>query len=292
MAYMRIAIIGSTGQLGTELRNRLGEAAVPLAHADIELTNSESVDAALSLPGLSAVINAAAYNLVDKAEDEPDVAIAVNALGPRRLAEFCERRGIPLVHVSSDFVFGLDADRSTPYTESDAPGPQSAYAVSKLAGEYFVQAHCQRHFILRTCGLFGPTREFGKGNFVETMIRLAKERGELRVVSDQRCTPTSTRDLATAMVKLLETESYGLYHATNSGSTTWHGFATEIVNAMRLNVPVHAITSAAFAAKARRPPYSVLDCHKLTAATGFSFPSWQDGLAAYIADRQFRIAKP
>ncbi|MGE3316676.1 MAG: dTDP-4-dehydrorhamnose reductase [Planctomycetaceae bacterium] len=289
---MRIAVIGATGQLGTELCNRIGEAAVPLGHAEVELTSAESIHAALSQLDVTAVINAAAYNLVDKAEDEPEVAYAVNALGPRQLARYCESRGVPFVHISSDFVFGLDAERSTPYRENDAPGPQSAYAVSKLAGECFVRGNCRRHFVLRTCGLFGPTRELGRGNFVETMIRLAKERGELKVVSDQRCTPTSTRDLAIAIIKLLETEEYGLYHATNSGSTTWHGFATEIVKVAGLKVPVHAISSLDFAAKAKRPSYSVLDCQKLTSAAGFAFPSWQEALADYVTDRQFRIAKP
>lgn len=270
----------------------LGDAAVPLGHAEIELSSEASVEATLAQVEPKAVINAAAYNLVDQAEDEPAAAFAVNAIGPRNLAQYCERTGIPLVHVSSDFVFGLDTSRATPYSESDAPGPQSAYAVSKLAGEYFVRGQCRRSFVLRTCGLFGPTRAPGRGNFVETMIRLATERGELRVVSDQRCTPTSTRDLATAILKLLETEAYGLYHATNFGSTTWHGFASEIVKVAGLDVPVRPISSADFAAKARRPHYSVLDCRKLTEATGFEFPSWQDALATYLADRQMRMAKP
>jgi len=289
---MRIALVGSTGQLGTELRARLGVAAVPLGHAHIELADASSVAAALERVGPSAVINAAAYNLVDQAEDEPAAAFAVNALGPRHLAMFCAKRDIPLVHISSDFVFGLDAQRNTPYVESDAPGPQSAYAVSKLAGEYFVQAHCRQHFVLRTCGLFGPTRTLGRGNFVETMLRLADEQGELRVVNDQRCTPTSTRDLATAIVRLLETDAYGLYHATNSGSATWHEFAVEIVHQARRNVPVRAITTVEFAAKARRPRYSVLDCRKLSRTLGFEFPTWQAALAAYLAARSARGELP
>lgn len=287
---MKIAVIGSTGQLGTDLCRLLRDAAVPLGHGDIELTDSRRVEAMLSNVDPDAVINAAAYNFVDKAEDEPDRAFAVNAIGPRNLAMFCENRGIALVQVSSDFVFGLDAFRATPYCEADAPGPQSAYAVSKLSGEYFVSAYCARHFVVRTCGLFGPTREPGRGNFVETMIRLAHERGELRVVNDQRCTPTSTCDLATAIIKLLQTEQYGLYHATSSGSATWHEFAREIVSVTGLNVPVHAISTAEFAAKARRPAYSVLDCTKLKQVTGFEFRSWREALAEYLADRQFRAA--
>ncbi len=278
--------------MGTELRTRLGDAVVPLGHAEIELTDAGSVNGALEQIGPTAVVNAAAYNLVDRAEDEPASAFAVNALGPRHLAQYCARVDIPLVHVSTDFVFGADRKRQTPYLETDAPGPQSAYAISKLAGEYFVQAHCRRHFVLRTCGLFGPTREPGRGNFVETMLRLATEKGELRVVNDQRCTPTATRDLATAIVRLLETDNFGLYHATNRGSTTWHEFATEIVRLAGLNILVRAISTAEFAAKAQRPAFSVLDGRKLARAIGWEFPEWRESLEAYLAARPRHGGRP
>src|SRR5262249_53174380 len=147
------------------------------------------------------VVNCAAYNLVDKSESEPDVAFTVNAFGPRLLAKLCAEREATLVHFSTDHVFGVDSARTTPWTEADAPGPVSVYGASKLAGEHFVRAICSKHVVIRTCGLYGVWGSGGKGtNFVETMLRLAGQGKPLRVVADQRCTPTYTVDLAEAVV--------------------------------------------------------------------------------------------
>lgn len=287
---MSIAVIGAGGQLGTELLSCLSGEVIPLGHAEIELTDPSGVEAALAAASPRIVINAAAYNFVDQAEDEPDAAFAVNALGPRNLARYCGPRDVALLHVSTDYVFsgricidGLDAVRSVPYSESDRPEPLSAYGVSKLAGEQFVKGLCPKHFIVRTCGLYGRTRSRGKGNFVETMLRLGRERDELKVVNDQRCTPTATTDLARAIAALLETEAYGLYHATNSGSTTWYEFAREILRLADIDIPLRPISTAEFGAKARRPPFSVLDCSKLAAATGIQMPPWQQALAQYLS---------
>jgi dTDP-4-dehydrorhamnose reductase len=282
---MRIALIGALGQLGTGLEAVLEGAVVPLAHAAIEITDEASVEAALSQAQPELVINCAAYNLVDKAESEPDVAYRHNALGPRNVARWCGRQGASLLHVSTDFVFGPPGPRSTPFGEDELPNPCSAYAISKLAGEYFVAAHCPRHFIVRTCGLYGRARTPGKGNFVETMLRLGKEKGAVTVVDDQCCTPTAAADLALAIKALVAHDAYGVYHATNSGSTTWFGFAQEIFRQARLDVKVQPTTSAAFGAAARRPIYSVLDNSKLTRTIGYALPDWQDALARYLAQR-------
>ena len=282
---MRIALIGAHGQLGTALQSCLAGDVIALEQEDIEITDARSVETALTAAGSDCVINAAAYNLVDQAEDEPDVAYAVNSLGPRNLAVYCGERNIQLLHVSSDYVFGLDGERTTPYRETDAPGPLSAYGTSKLAGEYFVQSRCPRHFVVRTCGLYGQLGPRAMGNFVETMLRLGSERDELSVVDDQRCTPTATADLARAIAALVETGEYGLYHATNSGDMTWYEFACEIFRLAGIDVTVNPITSAQFGAKALRARYSVLDNRKLTAAIGFQLPAWQDALARYLADR-------
>lgn len=296
---MRIAIIGAQGQLGKSLRRQLAGDVAALSHADLELTDADSVDAALARAAPDVVINAAAYNFVDRAEDEPDTAFAVNGLGPRNLAVACNAREAVLVHVSSDYVFSgridvesLHARRTIPYCEIDRPEPLSAYAVSKLAGEYFVRSIARRHFVLRTCGLFGETKQAGRGNFVETMLRLAEERGELRVVDDQRCTPTAAVDLAKAIGLLIETNRYGLYHATNSGSATWYEFACEIFRQARRELDVHPITTDEFGAKARRPCYSVLDTGKLSTATGFELPPWQDALRRYLTARAEQGAVP
>lgn len=279
---MRIALLGVHGQLGAALANSLSVTVIPLTSADVDVSDSAQVAAALDAAGPDLVVNASAYNFVDKAEDEPARAYAVNALGPRNLADWCARHEAPLVHVSSDYVFGLDAARQTPYVETDLPGPLGAYAVSKLAGEAFVRSLCPRHYIFRTCGLYGEARSAGKGNFVKTMLRLGKERGAVSVVDDQWCTPTSAVDLAGAIARLIATDQYGLFHATNSGETTWYRLAVEIFRLANLNVEVRPVTTAEYPTKARRPPYSVLDSSKLSVAIGVPLPAWQDALASYV----------
>lgn len=286
---MRGVVIGAYGQLGTDLMTALaarpGVEAIPLGHADVEITNLAQVETTLNGLQPEFVINCAAYNLVDQAEEEPEVAYAVNALGPRNLARACQRRGVVLMHVSTDYVFGAAGHRPAPYSESEVPGPVSAYGTSKLAGEYFVQAECARHFIVRTCGLYGHRAARGKGNFVETMLRLGRERPELKVVSDNRCTPTATRDLADWIVKLIHTEKYGTYHATNNGDCSWYEFATEIFRLAEIAVRVLPVPTSAFPTKARRPPYSVLDNQRLEAAIGQPLPTWHAALAEYLRAR-------
>lgn len=261
----------------------LGPDAVGLTHADVEITDPASIAAALdqSLPDV--VINTAAYNQVDKAEQELQAAFAINAFGPLHLARFCAERSLTFVHVSTDYVFGQDARRATPYTELDLPGPVSVYGTSKLAGEHLVRATCPQSFVVRTCGLYGRPTSAGKGNFVRTMLKLAKDRDELKVVDDQHCTPTSTADLAAAIIALLETDAYGLYHITNAGSTTWYGFAKAIFELSGIDIRVTPIASAEFAAAARRPPYSVLDCTRFTERTGATLRPWRDALAEYLS---------
>jgi dTDP-4-dehydrorhamnose reductase len=280
---MRIAIVGAGGQLGRELARRCDpNDTLALTHRNIEITESRSIAEALDGKRVDVVINAAAYNFVDRAEDEPDVAWIVNARGPRLLAEWCAANNAVCVHVSTDHVFGLDAERSRPYVETDAPGPVGAYGVSKLAGEYFVRAACRRHFVVRTCGLYGRPPAGGKGNFVETMLRLGRGKGEVRVVNDQHCTPTAAADLAGMILALIRTGAYGLYHATNAGQTTWHEFAQEIFRLSGTIARALPITTDEFGARARRPGYNVLDCSKLQSATGTTPRDWRDALAEYL----------
>lgn len=285
---MRIALIGAAGQLGTDLQSELtSEEVVPLGHSQIELASDTSVADGLTAAAPDLVLNCAAYNLVDKAEDEPHIAYDINALGPRRLAIWCADHDIPLVHFSSDYVFGLDSTRTEPYQEDDAPGPQSAYAASKLQGEYFVRSLCPQHFVIRTCGLYGVAgaRGAGKGNFIEAMLRLGSERDELGVVNDQRCTPTSTADLAAATARLIRTELFGLYHATNEGDMTWFELASEVFRQADITVTVNPITSEQFGARAARPSYSVLSCQRLANAIDTPLPEWPDAVARYLAAR-------
>jgi dTDP-4-dehydrorhamnose reductase len=280
---MKVALIGAAGQLGTALTSTLPPAnsLVPLTHAEIEIRDPRSVEAALSAADPDCVINAAAYNFVDRAEDEPNLAHAVNALGPQNLARWCAQHDATLLHVSTDYVFS-DDHRRTPCAETDPAAPASAYARSKFAGEEFVRAECPSHFVVRTCGLYGRAQSAGKGNFVRTMLRMAAEGRPLKVVDDQHCTPSFAIDVATALWKLIASGRFGLYHATNSGVTTWHGLACEIFRVAGLSTQVTAISSRDFPQKAKRPAYSVLDCSKLAATIGIALPTWQDALVRYV----------
>jgi dTDP-4-dehydrorhamnose reductase len=302
---MTTALIGVTGQLGTDLLRILSGDIAPISHSDMELTDADSIQACLDRIRPRIVINTAAYNLVDKAEDEIDDAMSVNALGPARLARWCQENDATLVHFSTDYVFGSHsapisdgrtsqpadpapaAPPTAPRCEADLAVPESVYAASKFAGENLVRAICPRHFVIRTCGLYGvaATQGAGKGNFVETMLRLGRDRDELAIVDDQHCTPTATRDLAQATAELIETGQYGLYHATNSGATTWHDLAKEIFRQAEIDVAVRPISTAEFGAKAARPAYSVLNCQKLEGAIGRPLPPWQDALSQYLIDR-------
>jgi dTDP-4-dehydrorhamnose reductase len=286
---MRIVIIGAGGQLGTELQTALAGDLLPLSRDQLDLTRDESFDTALSNAAPEVVVNAAAWNLVDRAEDEPQTAFDVNALGPRRLARWCGRAGVPLVQISTDYVFsGLLDDggrRFLPYRETDRPDPRSAYGVSKLAGEHFVRAFCPDHLIVRTCGLYGRPPEGGKGNFVETMLRLGTQRRELRVVDDQECTPTAAADLARMIAALVAAGARGTFHATNAGSTTWCGFARAIFGIAKLDVNVQPITTTDYGAKAIRPGYSVLSTDRLTQATRMPPRPWKEALEQYLAKR-------
>jgi dTDP-4-dehydrorhamnose reductase len=236
-------------------------------------------------PGV--VVNCAAYNFVDRAEAEPEAAFAVNAWGVRQLALACRDLGCVVVHFSSDYVFGLDDTRQTPYAETDAPGPVSVYGLSKLAGEYLVRGLCPRHFVIRTCGLYGVWGSGGKGgNFIETMLRLAGQGKPLRVVNDQTCTPSYTVDVATAAAALVGTQHYGLYHLTNGGATTWHDFAAAIFELAGVKADLAPVSSREYGAAARRPAYSVL-ARGACEALGLPPPRpWRAALAAYLEERK------
>jgi dTDP-4-dehydrorhamnose reductase len=284
---MRVAVIGAKGQLGSDLVSRLGNQAVALSHAEIDVTQQESIWSVLDRVHPEAVINCAAYNLVDKAESEGELAMLTNRRGPGFLGDYCRERDLKLLHVSTDYVFD-GREGHQPWSEEDEPMAIGTYAASKLAGEQLVRTHCPRHFVVRTCGLYGREASHAKGNFVETMLRLGRERPELRVVSDQHCTPTSTNCLSTALVELIKGERYGLYHATNSGHCSWFDFASEIMRLANLRTRIIPITTAEYGARARRPTYSVLNCSKLTRVLGWSMPSWRDALARYLTERDRR----
>jgi dTDP-4-dehydrorhamnose reductase len=284
---MKIAILGAGGQLGQDLREILGAEAVPLTRADADLTRPEQLRAALTALRPEVVVNCAAYNLVDKAETEPAAAFAVNTLGVRNLAVVCRDLNCTLAHFSTDYVFGLDDARAEPYREDDCPGPVSVYGSSKAAGEDFVRSLCPRHFVVRTCGLYGHKGIGGKGgNFVETMLRKATEGAKLRVVADQRCTPTASADLAHAAALLIRTQAYGLYHFTNAEACSWFEFARAIFDLSGRSADLVPITSAEFGAPARRPRYSVLACDRYDGLGLAPRARWEEALRVYLAGRR------
>lgn len=227
---MRIAILGAQGQLGHAFSQRLGEQALALGRAQADLTKPDTVAAALKSYRPTVVLNCAAYNQVDQAELDSEAAFAVNALGVRRLAQVCAELDCVLVHYSTNYVFGLDRARHHPYLEEDEAVPVSAYGASKVTGEGFVRSLCPRHFVLRTTGLFGPRGANSRGScFVDNVLRWAGEGKSLRIVNDQICTPTYTRDLVDATLRLVQNGAYGLYHVTASGACSWHEFACAVL---------------------------------------------------------------
>jgi dTDP-4-dehydrorhamnose reductase len=282
---MRVAVLGADGQLGRELLSHLS-APQPLRRADCDLARGDTVRHAVERGAFDVLVNCAAYNLVDRAETEPDAAFAVNALGTRHLARACAARGTKLVHFSTDYVFGRET-RGIPFTETDAPAPASAYGVSKLAGEHCALAASPSALVIRSSGLYGAHGVGGKGgNFVETMLRLAREGKPLRVVNDQRCTPTYTVDLAGATEELVRLGATGLVHVTNGGDCTWFEFAREIFRLAGLAPHLTPITSAEFGAPARRPAYSVLSNARAHGLGVKPLRHWKDALAAYLAARR------
>jgi dTDP-4-dehydrorhamnose reductase len=194
----------------------------------------------------------------------------------------CRQLQCPLVQISTDYVFAGNRPPGRPWRESDEPHPQGIYALSKLHGEQQA-AQWEKHFVVRTCGLYG--RSPHNNNFVETMLRLGRERNHLRVVDDQHCTPTYVAHLAAAVLFLLQTENYGIYHIVNSGATTWHEFAGEIFRQARMAVELQPITTAEYGAAAPRPAYSVLDTGKYRGLGGPEMPPWREALAEYLAAR-------
>ena len=284
----RYVVIGATGQLGSDLVRTFDGAGtlIPLTHQQIDILDAASAAATLVALRPTHVINTAAWNLVDRAEDEPRAAFAINGEAVGTLAAVCERIGATLVHFSTDYVF--DGAKRAPYVEDDTPNPLSAYGESKLAGERLARERCARAIVVRVAALFGTARSSGKGgtNFVETMLRAAAAGRTLRVVTDQVTTPSYTVDVARSVWRLLAEASPGIYHVTGDGETTWYEFAREIFRREGLTPALTGVSAAEFGARARRPPYSVLAHRALRALGHPEPPPWTDGLAAYLAERR------
>lgn len=282
---MRVVLIGANGQLGHDLQQKL-EAwdIIPLTHVDLEIRDFEAVDHLLDVNKPDYVINTAAYHRVDDCEDDPLPAFEVNAYAVRNLAQVCAKYGIALVHLSTDYVF--DGRKTSPYTESDLPNPLNVYGVSKLAGEYFVQNYCPEHIIVRTSGLYGVAGASGKGgNFIETMLRLAREEKPISVVADQTLSPTFTSDLAESIRELMQIEARGLFNVTNSGQTSWFEFAQAIFELADFTPELSRTTTEAFGAKASRPAYSVMAHDRLLKEGLEGLRPWNLALSDYLRQK-------
>lgn len=284
---MRLLVTGSSGQLALSLHELCRSNAVHLmrlGRPDLDLTFTTTIERAIADVSPAVVINAAAYTAVDQAEREPTLAMQINAEGAGAVAAACQRLDIPIIHISTDYVF--DGLKREPYTEVDATAPATAYGRSKLAGEHCVAAAAPRHVILRTSWLHSP---FGS-NFVKTMLRLSGTMPEIRVVNDQVGNPTYAPHLAEAVLAIATRISdapsshslWGTYHASGSGAATWYDFAQEIFRQSHLlgrpKVTLRAIGSSDFSTLAKRPANSRLDCSRLDKTFGVRLPRWETGI--------------
>lgn len=284
----RYVLIGAAGQLGSDLVRTFDGAGalVPLTHRDVDILDAARTAATLAALRPTHVINTAAWNLVDRAEDEPRAAFALNRDAVGALAATCEQLGATLVHFSTDYVF--DGAKRTPYDEDDAPNPLSAYGESKLAGERLARERCTRAVLIRVAALFGIARSAGKGgtNFVETMLGAAAAGRPLRVVADQVTAPSYTLDVARAVWRIVTSGRCRVFHVSGSGETTWYEFAREIFRREGIAPTLRAVTAQEFGARAKRPAYSVLGHAALRALGHPALPAWTEGLTAYLAERR------
>lgn len=292
---MKILITGCKGQLGSEITKCLKRGYTEIGTPSIlqkecevtgididelDITKLNDVLAFFEKGQFDAVINCAAFTNVDGCEVKRDDAFKVNAIGPRNLAIASERYGAKLIHISTDYVF--PGNGTKPCMETDIPHPESAYGYTKLMGEQYVREFCPHYFIVRTAWLYG----YDGKNFVKTIMNAARKYGHLTVVNDQIGNPTNAADLAHHLLKLADTEEYGVYHATGSGECSWYDFAVAIVKEAGIDATVEPCTSEEYAAAhpdaADRPKYSALDNQMLRVTVGDEFRPWQDALACFM----------
>lgn len=278
---MKVVVTGVRGQLGYDLEKQLtarNHQVFSIDRNTLDITDEKAVQAYFEEVKPDALIHSAAYTNVDAAEEDKETAYNVNALGSKYLAQAASTVGAKMVYVSTDYVF--DGTASEPYEVDHPTHPLGVYGETKFAGEEFVKQHLDRYFIVRTAWVFG----INGNNFVKTMLRLSEERDELGVVYDQVGSPTYTVDLARFMIDLVESEKYGVYHATNEGVCSWYDFAVEIFKQAGVNVKVNPLTSDQFPRPAARPKYSVLSKKKIIEQGFLPLQNWKDALSTYLRE--------
>ena len=276
---MKVLVLGSKGQLGTELCISLEAGSIDYVGVDKDDVNITMLDSVVNITSEvnpDIIINCAAYTQVDKCETEIDLAYAVNAIGARNAAIAAEKSSSKLIHISTDFVY--DGHKRSPYYEFDEVNPISMYGKTKLAGEMFIKQFCKNSFIIRTSWLYGHHG----ANFVKTMLRLSESRSELSVVHDQVGTPTYVNDLVDAIIKVMSSERYGVYHFSNEGKCSWNEFAKKIFELSGKEIQVNEITGAEFGAPAERPSYSVMEKYMFRQEFDYKAPDWETSLKVYL----------
>jgi len=276
---LRVLIVGAQGMLGSDLKRSLKDTlqVIGTDKEDFDITNQRETLGALLKIRPQWVINVAAYTQVDRCEEEMELAFKVNAEGVKNLALACKEIQAKLFHVSTDYVF--DGEKQEPYLEEDAPMPISVYGQSKLKGESYIQMLLNDFIIIRSGGLYGKRGV----NFVNTIIKMAKERNELTVVNDQWVSPTYTVDLSRAMGALMNGFSKGIFHVVNSGTCTWYQFACKVLELIGSKSKVIPISSNQLNRPAKRPGFSVLNCKKFTEVTGMELRPWDEALTEYTS---------
>jgi len=280
---MKLVVIGANGQLGMDLMKVFADVnPVPLTHGDIEVSDIDSVAGTMSSLKPTLVINTAAYHKVDDCEKNPDRAYQVNSLGPLNLARVADSQQFELLHISTDYVF--DGKKQVPYVETDVPHPLNVYGVTKVAGEHLMAANASRYYVVRSSGLYGHNKCRAKGgrNFIDTMLALANEGKNIRVVEDEVLTPTYTYHLALQIRELVGTHAYGLYHATNNGYCSWYEFAREIFRLAGLHPDLKPSSVKETLSPVKRPSYSVLENAALQSLKIDRMPQWKESLAHYF----------
>lgn len=286
---MKTAVIGSAGQLGTDLCRAFSDAAhhvIPLSHDSVEVTDQYSVRKALWHYRPDIVVNCAAYVQVDRAEDDVETVFRVNAIGALNVARACAELGALCIYISTDYVF--DGEKGGPYTEDDTPRPINVYGTSKLAGEYLVRKACPTSVIVRVASLFGKSGARGKGSsFIETILAKARAGECLKVVSDIHISPTYSRDAAVAIVKLAKQDSPSVVHVANStaGGCTWYLLARRATELCRLDATIEPVSADTYPSRAARPRNSALNGRRVAELLGHPLPDWEDALKRYLEEK-------
>lgn len=276
----RVLLIGGSGRLGTAIRHRWTDCEIVApAHAALPLEAGELLDDALRQVRPDVLLNAAAFHDVDRCEEERERAFAVNAFAVGQAARLARQYGAIFMTMSTDYVF--DGETSSAYNEDATPRPLSIYGISKLTGEYLVEHAGGRTFVVRTCGLYGASSGSARPSLIERALKASEETSTLRVVDDVYAAPTFAGDLAGALRRLLETSSFGLYHAVNVGPVSWYEFARTAIELAGKEAKVEPIAAAQWKSAAIRPRFSALENARLR-ALDVEMPSWRDGIAAYL----------